>query len=542
MSTQHLDEQRIEEAQRELGTTQLHRPVAWLFVAAFLGLLAAVPILEWLGRPDPLPGFAHARLRCSLRALERRLDEDTRVARALRPYVQTALLRVGAGNVQVVAGRDGWLFQREAIAAVTGPSFLAADVQRRRYEAATDCSAIPHPDALAAVLAFHRALEQRGVSLLLAPTPAKVSVAPERFSSRFAGGAPKPHNPGFAVFVEALRAEGVRVLDPEAALRSPSGEPSYLATDTHWRPKAVEAVAELLAEELLSHAALSPPTLALRRERTTVTNRGDVAGLLGALPSAVPAERVEVRPVVGASGEPWRPDPEAEVLLLGDSFSNIYSDRAAFEREGTELHWGSGAGLAEQLSFALQRPVDRIVRNDDGAFASRFDLARAVAQAAGEGRDRLGHVRAVVWQFAERELAFGDWRPLELAAAPAVRHEPQPLPLAERRTVRATIAARAPVPEAGSTPYPDALFAVHLVDVEVLEGAPAPKELVVYLQGLKGHRLTAEAGHRVGARVTLDLVAWDDAEVQGRYAGLARTELDDDAALLLPAFWGETNR
>ena len=26
-----------------------------------------------------------------------------------------------------------------------------------------------------------------------------------------------------------------------------------------------------------------------------------------------------------AAGEPWRPDPAAEVLVLGDSFANIYS-------------------------------------------------------------------------------------------------------------------------------------------------------------------------------------------------------------------------
>lgn len=542
MSTQHLDELRIEEARRELGVTDVRRPVAWLFVCACLALLAAVPLLEPVGRPEPVPGFTHARLRCSLRALERRLDEDTRAARAIRPYVQTALLRVGAGNAEVYPGRDGWLFQREAIAAVTGPSFLAADVQRRRDEAASDCAPIPHPDVLAAVLEFDRALEQRGVRLLLLPTPAKVSVAPDRFSQRFGAAAPEPHNPGFVEFLEALRAEGVLVVDPEPALHSQQGDPSYLASDTHWRPAAVEAVAGLLAEELLSHVALSPATLALRRERTSVTNRGDVAGLLGALPSAVPAERVEVRPVVDASGDPWRPDPRAEVLLLGDSFSNIYSDRAAFARKDADLNWGSGAGLAEQLSFALQRPVDRIVRNDDGAFAARFDLAREVAQAAREGRDRLAPLRAVVWQFAERELAFGDWRPLELAAAPAGGLEPRRLPAANRSTVRATIAARAALPEPGSTPYPDALFAVRLVDVEVLDGAAAPDELVVYLQGLKDHRLTAEAAQRVGARVTLDLVAWSDAEVQERYAGLARAELDDDAALLLPAFWGETKR
>jgi alginate O-acetyltransferase complex protein AlgJ len=237
------------------------------------------------------------------------------------------------------------------------------------------------------------------------------------------------------------------------------------------------------------------------------------------------------------------------VLLLGDSFSNVYSDRAAFAR-GAGLDWGSGAGLAEQLSFALGRPVDRIVRNDDGAFATRRELAAELARAAARGRDRLAGVRAVVWQFAERELAFGDWRPVELVAAPAGAHAPSPAPApaaqaAERRTVRGTVAARAPLPDPGSTPYPDALFAVRLVDVVGVgeaPGAAAPTELVVYLQGLRGSRRTQAAGLRRGERVEVDIVGFGDEAAQARYGGLARTELDDDAALLLPAFWGEVRR
>ena len=67
------------------------------------------------------------------------------------------------------------------------------------------------------------------------------------------------------------------------------------------------------------------------------------------------------------------------------------------------MGWGTSAGLVEQLSFALGRPVDRMVQNDAGSYATREMLARAEPQ-------RLAPKRVVVYQFAARELAFGDWR------------------------------------------------------------------------------------------------------------------------------------
>jgi alginate O-acetyltransferase complex protein AlgJ len=89
------------------------------------------------------------------------------------------------------------------------------------------------------------------------------------------------------------------------------------------------------------------------------------------------------------------------VLLLGDSFTNVFSD------EG--LGWGGGAGLAEQLAYRLQRPVDRVAQNAGGAWAARQALRRELRSDPA----RLDGARVVVYQFAERELAFGDWREVE---------------------------------------------------------------------------------------------------------------------------------
>jgi hypothetical protein len=88
--------------------------------------------------------------------------------------------------------------------------------------------------------------------------------------------------------------------------------------------------------------------------------------------------------------------------VLGDSFTNVFSQ--------PDLGWGAGAGLAEQLAYHLEAPVDRIAINAGGAHASREELARSLAR--GEGR--LTGTQVVILQFAVRELSFGDWRVIPL--------------------------------------------------------------------------------------------------------------------------------
>jgi alginate O-acetyltransferase complex protein AlgJ len=138
---------------------------------------------------------------------------------------------------------------------------------------------------------------------------------------------------------------------------------------------------------------------------------GDTMAMLD-LPSGqrlFPRETAALRYVMGPDGDSWRPSRDADVLVLGDSFANIYSLPS--------MGWGESAGLVEQLSYALQRPIDRIVQNDQGAHATRAMLAREMTG----GVDRLAAKRVVIWQFAARELAAGDWR---LIALPAMTSRP----------------------------------------------------------------------------------------------------------------------
>jgi alginate O-acetyltransferase complex protein AlgJ len=235
------------------------------------------------------------------------------------------------------------------------------------------------------------------------PTPVKPGVHPEHLVRRYDSTTTLLQNPSYATLLDDLDRQGVIVFDPADTLAAARfAAPQYLSSDTHWRPETMEAVVEGLASVIETRVPLpSAADPGHRLERVEVKNVGDIARMLD-LPDDARlgfTEAVWVRRVLLADGSPWRSTREADVLLLGDSFSNIYTLES--------MGWGTSAGLAEQLSYTLRRPVDRIVQNDEGAFATRALLAQEP--------ERLTGKRVVVYQFSARELAFGDWRVIALS-------------------------------------------------------------------------------------------------------------------------------
>jgi alginate O-acetyltransferase complex protein AlgJ len=287
---------------------------------------------------------------------------------------------------------------------------------------------------------------------------------------------------------------------------------------------------EFAAENLA--ALISPSSQSARAPlqvvKKEVSGLGDIARMLRLPPSQdlyVP-EKVTIDEVLSGNAT-WRPNKDADILLLGDSFSNIFSLDA--------LGWGESAGFAEHLSRALGgRPLDCILRNSDAAYATREILSRDLAR----GRDRLAGKKLVVWEFAARELAFGDWKLIDMKLGqrrPAQFFVPKPN---EEVVVNGTVEAVSAVPRPGTVPYQDHILALHLTDLSV-EGRSASEALesLVYLESMRDNVLTAAARLRPGDRVRLRLRAW--ADLSERYEKINRSEIDDPAIQLEEPCWGE---
>jgi hypothetical protein len=405
------------ELRRGVLHTEVARPVAWALVGSFLLAIVALPLgqlyLEQSAEEEsPLLDLLRREPTAeNLRQVEHDLEEASYAKAFVQPRLQLLLTQLGrVGNRRAVVGRDGWLYYTPGVLHVAGPGFLNPDVQRQRElgERAADEAPI-HADPRPAILDFNAALARRGIRLVLMPVPDKAAV---EAASLHARGRPSrlPDNPDLERFLAELRAGGVAVFDARELLPGAEQGPAFLVQDTHWTPAWMEHVARALGAFVSELGVLgAAPEPALHADEQSAERVGDLVDMLK-LPeeqAVFQPQAVRIHPVLDAQGNPWEPDPNAEILLLGDSFTNVFS------LEG--MGWGAAAGLGPQLALALQRPLDVIAQNDSGAYVTRRALARELAA----GNDRLAGKRVVIWEFAARELSAGDWQRIELPEAAA---------------------------------------------------------------------------------------------------------------------------
>lgn len=411
--------------------TDVTRPVAWALVGSFLLAIVALPLSQlYLERSaeeeSPLVDLLRREPTAeSLRQVEHDLEEASYAKAFVQPRLQLLLTRFGrVGNQRAVIGRGGSLYYTPGVRHVAGPGFLDPDLQRERELSERDADDAPiQADPRPAILEFNAALARRGIRLVLMPVPDKAAVEAESLHGR---GRPSrlPENPDFDRLLAELQEQGVAVFDarqllpgqlanPELAdpeLANRKHGPAFLVQDTHWTPAWMEHVARALGAMVSELVALGPaPAPTLHAVEQSAERVGDLVDMLK-LPedqALFLPQAVRIHSVQDAQGNAWEPDPDAEILLLGDSFTNVFS------LEG--MGWGAAAGLGPQLALALQRPLDLIAQNDSGAFVTRRALARELAA----GNDRLAGKRVVIWEFAARELSAGDWKRIELPEAAA---------------------------------------------------------------------------------------------------------------------------
>jgi len=429
---------REELAYREIDRTTVSRPCRAILLFLFALLLLSVSIVQFSDdvvqyvrgiREDAVPESvrlsplwketrqtfrslegsvfvrtvdANRSLLREMEAYETRLEEHSWLTRLILPYAQYAFTcGFGLGNEKAYCGRNDELFYRPDIDFVTGHGFLDPAQMHRRRLADTGSRIALEPDPLPAIRQLNRELNELGIRLILLPVPAKPSIRAQGLYARYPAEN-LPQNPSYDKFLATLREEGIAVFDCRPTL-SDMKEESFLKQDTHWTPAAAERTAEALAKEIRPFLSKQPIT-EYRRRAVDAANTGDTAVLLRLPPGTknYRLERVPLQQVTLKDNTFWKRDPEAGVLLLGDSFSNIYSLPA--------LNWGRSAGFAEQLSYHLQRPIDRISFNDNGSYAPRRELARLQAV----GQNPLKGKKIVIWEFAARELAQGDWKKISV--------------------------------------------------------------------------------------------------------------------------------
>ncbi len=117
---------------------------------------------------------------------ETALDENSVLTRWVMPRVQYALTRTfGLGNEQAYVGQDGWLYYRQGVDYLTGPSFFTADEGRQGMQFQVKRHEARQPDSVKTLADFRDQLAADGIELLVVPLPLKPMIEPEYFAGGF---------------------------------------------------------------------------------------------------------------------------------------------------------------------------------------------------------------------------------------------------------------------------------------------------------------------------------------------------------------------
>lgn len=315
----------------------------------------------------------------------------------------------GKGGRSVVPGIEGWLFDERELRAITGAGPLAADLSAPKE---------PRGKSRDHVLAFARALKERGVPLLLIPIPMKAALYPEMLTraSPDDSGAPLYH-PAQQALYEQLAKEGIDVQDITGALMQlkQRHKDVFFKQDSHWTPEAVQEIARAVAEHVRKKFPGVVPGSPLISDARAPDGAGfgDLAERLYLLPEFV----VEKESKVLVSFPDLANDPKSPITLLGDDFVSLFND----PRFGYVDADQGRAGFAQHLALYLGTPVDAIISPPADpmasakAFASRFD-------------DVVRSKKLVIWLVPARDLLLTSttWRdaPFNTQSSPPEVLEP----------------------------------------------------------------------------------------------------------------------
>lgn len=534
---------------------------AWALVLGFLLLLGLPPLiqnfLEIRKGPD---GWVPARE--LVRALDGSASPDKTIAARLRDFdaglarqdftnaprkwtqqlVTAVLLR---GNDRAVPGLDGWVFFRPELQALTGYGPLTPEP----HSVSRDPSLTGWEPPLEPIRQFAETLHARGVGLWLVPVPMKPTIYPEQLTGRPANS-PVRHA-DTARFFAALEAGGVHVIDLAPTLwelksADSTDGPVYMPGDTHWTPRAMVHCAEFLARLIRQESWF--PALPLAAWTTVpqpqpVLSEPGFGDLIDKLDSRFPeklfpSRRELLQPIPDPkTHQPLSPDRNSPIVLIGDSFVNIFDDPSlGFAAPGLSEGQRSGAGLAQHLAAQIQRPLDVHAVNGDGASGVRQWLARR-AEAAVRSK------KLVIWVIAERDLLLSrtvakanrvTWERVAIAPDPDSDHQSTARSGSPETSIRphpggplvvdATVLEKSALPLPDEVVYPNSLYSVKYQVRRVVSGTAPESPLVVVHWNFKATKIQPTARIQTGKTYRLTLEAWaEKTELQT----LNLTELDD---------------
>jgi hypothetical protein len=371
-------------------------------ITAFMLALLSVGVIQLAvelsegERPQVAELFRQLPKKDNLRMFENDLEKSCWLVEMLRPtvqYMQFLLLRDMGDNA--LMGRSGWFFYKPAVQYLIEP--LPVDPGYNQE------------DVLSTIISFRDQLAQRGIKMLVVPTPNKASIYPEMLTRR-AEDLEQSVNPKTIDILSKLRESGVEIVDlfslfveAHKSLSPDDNTKYYLAQDSHWSSDGARLAGQAVAKKTLDLGWAEKGKVKYSLKPTTIARYGDVLKMMRVpkIESCFEPETLECEQVIDSdTGKVYQDDPNSQVLVIGDSFLRIYSR----DEPGV-------AGFIEHLACGLGLPLTSVVNDGGASTLVRQELSRNPAL--------LRNKKLVIWEFVERDIRFGaeGWQQVQLPLA-----------------------------------------------------------------------------------------------------------------------------
>jgi len=411
-----------------------------------------------------------------------------------RRLVQTLLsngpLREGNGKTRI--GKDGWLFLKTALDSLTGygpieiePTSVSKDPRLTHWQS-----------PLNAIKRFAEQLNEFGVELVIVSIPVKPMIYPEHLGQSAKGPITHPDSETFYSFLSSL--PNVDVLDltlPLSKLKSKSKV--FLKQDTHWTPEGMKESAKIIATYVKSKNWNYGNRNLKAGPDENRSSLGDLVESLNTYSKIFDLETVIASPVTGKTV-----DRESPIILLGDSFTNIYST-------DTTLNWGKNAGLADHIALNLGSSLDVIAINGGGATEARKKLAARRGSAS-----LMKNKKAVIWAITARDLFLSStqahkarvhWEDVNFDT-----REPKENLISSTK-IHARMLSKPKLPNPKSTTYSSLLYGADYEILETITGKieTVENKIAVIHWAYKNRQMLPTSNYKVGEKRILNLIPFD---------------------------------
>ena len=420
-----------------------------------------------------------------LKSFEKNL-ETAFFAETPRKLIQSTLslspLKEGNRNVRI--GKDGWLFLDEAIESLTGqgPFPFQKDGNSPVY----------------AIKRFADQLDNFGARLILVSIPSKAMIYPEKINHNIKG--PISHPDAQRLVSELNSLPNLDVLDLTRSLFNLKKDTKvFLKQDTHWTPEAMEEAAKIIANHINSMDINIDKVNLNPKQKEERKAYGDLVEKINIWDGAFSQESVIAKPIKGNTR-----DRNSEIILLGDSFTNIYSSN-----EG--LGWGNNAGLPEHIASNVGTPIDVISINGGGA----TEVRKKLAQRRGCSED-MKNKKVVIWAITCRDLFLSQEQCIDRNISwENVSFDKRPLekkPTNNKITIRAKLIEKPKIPDPNQTTYKDLLYGADYEIIETISGQipEEGKKIAVVNWAFKNRVLLPSANYEIGSVRNLQLMPFEE--------------------------------